>query len=143
MKKERTPSPGRLSAVRARNNNNNNKERTPSPKHSGKSRETPGSGCRAASFPKAAPVPQGQGSTRRPSSFPAAAATNGEEDVNVKERAAIFGPRKGSGRGKLAGKNLPGETSSRKKSESASSAGGDAPGSPSKIKNMAALFENA
>ena len=121
----------RLSLIHPKRNVNNNKERTPSPKS-------------ARPSPR---MPQPQ--AKRPSSFPAtstasnglngAAAAATEEDVNVKERAAIFGPRKGSGRGltsKIPG--VPGISPGnpgRKKSED--------PGSPSKIKNMAALFENA
>ena len=146
--KERTPSPGRLSAVRGSSRNvNNNKERAPSPKSassaaSSRPRNTPSPRLGSSSPSQGQGQAQGQGQNRRPSSFPATTSSNnGDEDVNVKERAAIFGPRKSSGRGKLPG--IVNATPGRKKSESASTSSSEAPGSPSKIKNMAALFENA
>lgn len=126
-----TPSPGATAALK--NKNNNKERRTPSPKQAtALKKATPQRPTQSYPGAKLSATPSGQ--TGRPSSFPQQ--KQEEEDVNVKERAAMFGPRKSSGRGQTMNKSAA--TAAAKKKNSTESA---PPGSPSKIKNMAAMFE--
>ena len=98
--KERTPSPS--AGVASLRNKNNKDRRTPSPKQAPK-RQSP-SPRLTQSFPKnstSIPVP-----SSRATSYPSSPRVE-EEDVNVKERAAVFGPRKSSGRGQVLGRASP------------------------------------